>query len=145
LCFKCGEKFAPGHKCTDKSSDNNNAQLSTLELETDRGGLISEELLNALELQVMPTGEECFLSLNAISGSQNSKVIHLRALDGNQVLSILVDSGSSHMFLHSDMLTRVKCNVVPTASMPVRVANGQTVLFDRAIKGFQWWIQGLTF
>jgi hypothetical protein len=40
LCFKCGDKFAHGHKCTDKSSDNNIAQLSTLESETDTGGLI---------------------------------------------------------------------------------------------------------
>jgi hypothetical protein len=101
--------------------------------------------LNALELQVMPTGEECFLSLNAIYGPQSSKVIHLRALVGNQVLSILVDSGSSHMFLNSAMLARVKCNVVPTASMPVRVSNGQAVLPDKAIQGFEWWIQGLRF
>jgi hypothetical protein len=101
--------------------------------------------LNALELQVMPTGEECFLSLNAIYGSQSSKVIHLRALVGNQVLSILVDSGSSRTFLNSTILTRVKCIVVPTASMPVRVSNGQVVLSDKVVQGFEWWIQGLTF
>jgi hypothetical protein len=145
LCFKCGDKFAPGHKCTKKESGNGSTQLSSLESESDKGDFLPEELLNALELQVMLSGEDCFLSLNAIFESQSTKVIHLRPLVNNQVLSILVDSGSSHTFLNSAMLTRVECNVVPTTCMPVRVANGQTVLSDKAIHGFEWWIHGLTF
>jgi hypothetical protein len=35
---------------------------------------------------------DCYLSVCAMSGSQSSKVVHLRGLVNNQVLSILVDS-----------------------------------------------------
>jgi hypothetical protein len=48
----------------------------------DGGGFIPDEMLSALEVQNQ--GDvEFFLSLNAIIGTQNSKVIHLRALANN--------------------------------------------------------------
>jgi hypothetical protein len=65
---------------------------------------MSEDILTALEVLDLHTENDCFLSLSAISGTQDSKVIHLRALVDNQVLSILVDSGSSHTFLNASML-----------------------------------------
>jgi hypothetical protein len=95
LCFKCGGKFVPGHKCADNSVPASLAQITSDDSVGDGGEILSEEVLNALEL----SSEECFLSLNAISGTQSNRVIHLRALVQNQVLSILIDLGSSHTFL----------------------------------------------
>jgi predicted aspartyl protease len=85
------------------------------------------------------------MSLNAISGTQDGKVIHLRALVNNQVLSILVDSGSSHTFLNASMLERIHCAVTPVPSMRVKVANGNTMWSNQEVKGLEWWIQGYTF
>jgi hypothetical protein len=61
------------------------------------------------------------------------------------VLSILIDSSSSHSFLNASMLHKVDCVVTTAACMKVKVANGQVVLSDREVKGFSWWIQGHTF
>jgi hypothetical protein len=70
----------------------------------DGGCFMSEKVLTALEMQELAMDTESFLSLNVISRTQDNKVIHLRALVTNQVLSILIDSGSSHTFLNASML-----------------------------------------
>jgi predicted aspartyl protease len=93
----------------------------------------------------LSTNIDCFLSLNAISGTQDNKVIHLIALVNNQVLSILIDSGSSHTFLNASMLTRLSCVAAPVHNMRVRAANGQTVMSNMVVRGLEWWIQGYAF
>jgi hypothetical protein len=128
LCLKCGYKFASCHKCAVPPTEATFNQLEvTTGQTTDGGGFMSEDILTALEVQDLPTQNDCFLSLIAISHTQDSKVIHLRALVNNQVLSILVDSGSSHTFLNASMLGQLGCLVTPVPSMRVRVANGQTI------------------
>jgi hypothetical protein len=126
LCFKCGKKYSLGHKCLESPADASQAQLIALESQEANGGdLLSEVVLDALEMHSALNEESCYLSINVVVGTQNSKVIHLRALVNNQVLSILVDSGSSHTFLNVDMISRLQCVVSPAKQMVVKVANGQ--------------------
>jgi hypothetical protein len=50
LCFKCGDKFAPGHRCNVTPATTPPTQLSVM-LESEMGdgsGLLSEEMLDAL-------------------------------------------------------------------------------------------------
>jgi hypothetical protein len=95
---------------------------------TDGGGYLPEDILATLELSTLSNDEDCFISLNAITGTQNNKVIHLRTLVGNQVLSILIDSGSSHTVLNCAMLTSIPYSAITIPSLNVKVANGQTVV-----------------
>jgi hypothetical protein len=53
LCFKCGDKFAPGHKCLDHPPEGTLAQLVAQQAMGDGGGIISEELLEAMEILVL--------------------------------------------------------------------------------------------
>jgi hypothetical protein len=145
LCFRYGEKFIPEHKCTEGVPTASVAQIAMVPLAADGGELLLEEILNALECQAAQTDETCFLSLNAISGTQNNRVIHLRALVQNQVLSVLLDSGSSHTFINKTFLSRVPCSTSPAKSMLVKVANRQTMTSSMEVKNLDWWIQGVTF
>jgi hypothetical protein len=61
------------------------------------------------------------------------------------VLSILVYSGSYHTFLNATMLHRLDYKVTTVPRMTVKVANGDTVYFDKEARDFHWWIQGHTF
>lgn len=49
----------------------------------DGGGILSDDMLTALEMHAAPTEADCTLSLHAMSGTQGSKAIHLRALVDN--------------------------------------------------------------
>jgi hypothetical protein len=111
----------------------------------DGGGVIFDKVLFALEMNTLLDTVDCFISLHAIGGTQSTKVIHLKALVQNQVMSILIDSRSSHTFLNSSMMSRLQCKAIPAKHMNVKVANGQTDISDSVVQGFEWWIQGFTF
>jgi hypothetical protein len=106
LCFKCGERFIPGHKCATNAVAVPAAHLIALSAEgTDGGAILSYAMLDMLEASLLSEGhQDCYISLNAISGTQTNRAIHLRALVGKQVLSILVDYDSSHIFLNAAMI-----------------------------------------
>lgn len=64
---------------------------------------------------------------------------------GNQVLLILVDSGSSNSFLNAHMLSRVDCTVQDTTPIPIKLANGEFMQCDKMVPALSWWCQGETF
>jgi hypothetical protein len=83
--------------------------------------------------------------LNAISATQTNRAIHLRALVGKLVLSILVDSSSSHTFLNADMLPRIEITNIPATPMKVKVSNWNCITSAAEVRNLQWWIRGCTF
>jgi hypothetical protein len=100
LCFKSGEKFDPTHQCTQKQP----ATLNAVAADEDPIQL-SEEVLNMIEMHDVVTAEQLSLSINAMAGSEGADCLRLRAMVGNQVLLILVDSGSSNCLINKRMLT----------------------------------------
>uniref|UniRef100_A0A453IXZ7 Reverse transcriptase domain-containing protein n=1 Tax=Aegilops tauschii subsp. strangulata TaxID=200361 RepID=A0A453IXZ7_AEGTS len=64
---------------------------------------------------------------------------------GNQVMLLLVDSGSTHSFISQAFADRIKATSTPLPPMDVRVANGERQVCDSMISGVQWWCQGHTF
>ncbi|KAK1650696.1 hypothetical protein QYE76_068501 [Lolium multiflorum] len=106
-CYRCGEPYNPAHKCGQKPA----AALNAIEapVEEECPILLSEEVLNLLELQDVAIAEQLSLSLHAMAGSEGAETLRLRALVGDQALIILVDSGSSSSFLHSQLLDRIDC------------------------------------
>jgi hypothetical protein len=86
---------------------------------------LSDDMLNMLEGIQITEGEcESYLSLHALSGTQGNRAIHLRALIQNQVLSILVDSRSSHTFLNASMVSLLLLQPQAAKPLQVKVANG---------------------
>jgi hypothetical protein len=73
--------------------------------------ILSEEVLNLMEMNDIAEAQHLSLSLNALSGSESNNCLRLRALVGNQVMLILVDSGSSNSFINENMLDRIQCEV----------------------------------
>jgi hypothetical protein len=109
LCFKCGEKFSPGHQCKQTTQP----QLSYIMVEEgdDGGEIISNEVVNLLETTEEVSAEKPHISLNAIAGSENFKCIRIRTLIHNQVVLHLIHSGSSHTLINEMMISRINCLV----------------------------------
>jgi hypothetical protein len=142
LCFKCGEKYGPTHTCKTPEGTLHMMDQSTF----DGGGFLSDEVLNTLEQSHLHLlQDDCYLSLHALSGAPQHRAIQLRALIRNQVLVILVDSGSSHTFLNSVLADKLQVAVSPLPPMSVKVANGVSLSCSGEVKGFEWWVQGHTF
>ena len=105
--------------------------------------ILSDEMLDAVVAD--EEEEEMHISVNAISGSENPTTIRVRALVGNQIMLMLIDFGSSHSFVNTDLVERIKGESVLAKTMAVRVANGEILYCDKVIPGMSWWIQGNTF
>lgn len=82
LCFKCGEKYIPGHQCAQP------VKAQALVAETvEPNTILSDEVLEAvIGVEDLGQDPDMFLSLNALSSWSHTGTIHLRALVQNQDL-----------------------------------------------------------
>ena len=87
----------------------------------------------------------CLLSVAAVTGTEAPKAFRLHGKVGNQVLLMLVDSGSSHSFVNSAFVSRAGCDITPVNPVRVRVANGQFMSCTSAVKNLSWWYNVTTF
>jgi hypothetical protein len=140
LCFKCGDKFSREHQCK------RSGQLLTIEV-GEFGEVLSDDVVQALELlQEEPEQSVCCqISLAAVAGTETSETVRIRALVGNQVMVLLIDSGSTHTFVTREFALRAGCQITAAPAVSVKVANGQYMLSDSQVTGLQWWAQGHTF
>ncbi|KAK1693348.1 hypothetical protein QYE76_010045 [Lolium multiflorum] len=140
LCFKCGDKYDPTHQCGAKPAHS----LNTME-QQECPIQLSEEVLNLMEMHDLATATKLSLSLNAMSGSEGSNCLRLRALVDNQVLLILVDSGCNSSFINANMLSRINCTTVEAEPIAVKVANGEYMHTTKMVPALSWWSHGETF
>lgn len=139
LCFKCGDKYAPRHVCAKQEGP----QLKAMEVEQN-SEMLTDEMLDVVAcLETQP--ENMLLSIQAISGSVAPKTIQLRALVKDQVVLILVDSGSSHSFINEALCQKLQLSTVPHPSYDVKVANGALLTCASHVPHFRWLLQGQTF
>jgi hypothetical protein len=141
LCFKCGEKYTPAHTCKSPEGALQLIEQATL----DGGEYLSEDILDRLDqphLQFMQ--EDCYLFLHALCGQPQHRAIQLRALV-KKVLVILIDYGSSHIFLNSVLTHKLQATTTSLSPMLVKVANGASLSCNAEVKNFECWVQGYTF
>uniref|UniRef100_A0A0A8YYF6 Uncharacterized protein n=1 Tax=Arundo donax TaxID=35708 RepID=A0A0A8YYF6_ARUDO len=105
LCYYCGDKYEPAHleKCLKRPKPQVNA-LAVNDLDVE----LSEVVLNQLAIEDTLAADFYQLSLNALAGTKEGECIKVRALVKNQVIIILIDNGSSHSFIDTSFLPRVR-------------------------------------
>lgn len=99
----------------------------------DGGHILSDEVLNFLERSNGQNSEEMVLYMNALSGTEHSRCIRLRALIKDQVILQLLGSSSSNTFISEVASTRIQCVTQETNPVSVKVANGQTLTCKRKV------------
>ena len=132
------------------------AQLLTISV-GDHGEVLSDDTIHALQLlddprpvaqPPAPAGDApecCLLSSHALDGTDSAMTIHLHALVGNQVMLLLLDSGSLHSFVNKSFVERVGAETQEIATLDVRVANSDRLTCSRQVPELKSWMQGHTF
>jgi hypothetical protein len=85
------------------------------------------------------------LSINAISGTDRENCMRVRALIQNQVLVMLVDSGSSSSFVSQRMVDQLALSTEVVSLVRVKVANGESMLSSKRVAALEWWAEGHTY
>ncbi|KAA3452986.1 Transposon Ty3-G Gag-Pol polyprotein [Gossypium australe] len=146
LCFWCGSKYSPGHKCS-------KSQVFQLVIEPtwEPGSELKESIVDELQdcSEQFELGEQSpgspVLSLHALQGLQSHHTMLFLALIDNTEVVVLVDSGSTHNFLDYKMAKRLKLPIEPCCPLKVMVANGVQLPTQGCCTAVPWEAQGYRF
>lgn len=132
-CFKCGDKYSREHQCKQP------VQLLTIQM-GDFGEMLSIEAVRALELMDDPQVQPgcCMLSAHALSGTESPATIRVPVTVGDQMMLLLLDSGSTHSFINTNFAQSIGLSTVPIPAVPVKIANRQFIQCDSLVSQLEW-------
>lgn len=109
-CFKCSERYHPGHQCKNKSLFSMPAEDNVLKVYDEECLIEEEEIEHGKEAEDSPPEEteEVGLSFNALSRENQQQTLQIQREVGNKILKILVDIGSMHSVLDFRVAKEVK-------------------------------------
>ncbi|CAA0832645.1 Unknown protein, partial [Striga hermonthica] len=135
LCFKCEEKFMPGHRCKQAFViEITNSDEEDTEVEE---GPEHEDKIEVLE-------EEAEISMHAMAGIRGPRPMRLPAWVKDRRVVVLVDNGSSHNFIKADLSQKLKLPTTKIEPFEVRVANGERLRCTESFRGALIKFQGVT-
>eukprot|EP00253_Pinus_taeda_P035116 PITA_35116 len=124
LCYYCDEKYSPGHKCkepkffqidaTDYSSSEEDPQL-------EEPKAVEEDN------QKDNVPDEPVISLHALAGISSPQTLKIRGFIKHRLVVVLIDSGSTHNFIHQKVAEAVHCFVQAVSNFQVQIADGGTM------------------
>ena len=117
LCFRCDEKFSPGHRCKDKS-----LHVLTVCDEEEGGGEAEEE---EVEEQERPHLDVAEVSLNSVVGFTLNHKMKIRGRIGEQDVVVLIDSGATHNFISNKVVDRLGLCLTDIGSFGVVMGTGK--------------------
>ena len=114
---------------------------------------MDEEVQSQQSLEIMVTGDpEQFsysspaqLSLHALSGHVAPETLRLKGSINDQQVSILIDGGSTHNFLHHRIVLLMGLEVQETTPLRVTVGNGDELCSHQMCQAVKVYIQNHTF
>jgi Retroviral aspartyl protease/Ty3 transposon capsid-like protein len=137
-CFKCGDKYFPGHQCKLKA----HMMLGQEEEERELTQLEEED---APVLTHQDHTEEAIVSMHATSSIPLANTMRFKGQIGQQSVFTLIDSESTHSFVNPNVVHDQNDRVISTNPMIVMVANGSRMVTDSTCQGLQFSIQGHDF
>ncbi|KAI0524824.1 hypothetical protein KFK09_004212 [Dendrobium nobile] len=136
LCFRCDEKYMPGHRCKDRSLQ----VLLVCEDEEDeeRGGNDPEvEEDEKLHLDVAE------VSLNSVVGFTPSHTMKVRGEIADREVVVLIDSGATHNFISTQIVESLGMELVDTGGYGVMMGTGKVEMGRGVCREVVLMIQGI--
>ncbi|XP_027171840.1 uncharacterized protein LOC113771462 [Coffea eugenioides] len=140
LCFRCGERFSPGHNCKSKGI---HMMIVGEEEKGEENHTAEEE--EVIEYMGTQQEHEVMLTLHALSGELSSSIIKMQGEYMNQHLTVLLDGGSTNCFIRRSVAQQFPERVQNHRPFKVKIADGKELTCDQWIPGMQWSMQGHRF
>jgi hypothetical protein len=123
LCYNYDDKYFPGHKCKEK---NLFMALSedTQEDDDDTSPVPESPETSEINPPSDPPAEEPIISLNALTGFSAPQTLKLIGYIKHRKVIILVDSGSTHNFIHRRIAQETHCYIHAVNNFQIMIANG---------------------
>ncbi|VFQ67522.1 unnamed protein product, partial [Cuscuta campestris] len=134
LCFRCGDPFRPGHRCTTST-------FSLMEVDVE-GNPIPETFEPAPEMEEII--EEAEISFNAILGTSSAATMKLQGSIQNRNVLCLVDSGSTHNFFSERLVNELNLVTTSIPVLGVQIGDGSLVRCGKICKAVKLQLPGLS-
>ncbi|KAI0510225.1 hypothetical protein KFK09_010826 [Dendrobium nobile] len=135
LCFRCDEKYMPGHRCKDRTLH----VLLVCEDEEDEegGGSRSDDEEEKLHLDVAE------VSLNSVVGFTPNHTMKVRGEIADREVVVLIDSGATHNFISNQIVESLGMELVDTGGYGVMMGTGKVEMGRGVCRGVVLKIQGI--
>lgn len=120
LCFKCDEKWGPGHRCRKK-------ELSVLLMEDIDGDEVDGDYGGSESPSLPVTEIEPEVSLNSVIGLTNPKTMKLLGKIAGCEVVVMNDPGATHNFLSLATVEKLAIPVSESEGFGVSLGDGQAV------------------
>jgi transposase InsO family protein len=119
LCFNCDSKYSKGHKCGEKKL----FYIDCEEEEEQEQEPSQDENVEAISSEELtPT-----ISCNALAGISTPQTLKIEGYIKKKKVIVLIDSGSTHNFIHYKLAKDLNCFVYPAPEFQVMIADGGTI------------------
>jgi hypothetical protein len=119
LCFNCDSKYSKGHKCGEKKL----FYIDCEEEEEEEQEPSQDENVEAISSEELtPT-----ISCNALAGISTPQTLKIEGYIKKKKVIVLIDSGSTHNFIHDKLAKDINCFVYPAPEFQVMIADGGTI------------------
>ena len=138
LCFWCDERFTAGHRCGSK-------QFHRLEVWDDTPD--KEETDTEDEENAIDEGQLAHISLHAMTNMAvpNFRTMRVTGHVERQSVSIFIDCGSSHNFIHPKVVQKLGLIARRVEPLMVEVVDRNKLTTHDLCPGFCWKMQGQEF
>jgi hypothetical protein len=122
LCFNCDNKYSKGHKC----GENKLFYIDCEEEEEKEQEPSQYENIEAISSkELTPT-----ISCNALSRISTPQTLKIEGHIKKKKVIVLIDSGSTHNFIHYKLEKDLNFFVYPMPEFQVMIADGGTINFS---------------
>jgi hypothetical protein len=123
LCYNCDDKYFPSHKCKEQ---NLFMAISEEISEEDEETPSMSESPESTDITPPsdPPEVEPVISLNALTGFSTPQTLKLIGYIKHRKVIILVDSGSTHNFIHRRIAQETHCYIHAVNNFQIMIANG---------------------
>lgn len=143
-CFRCGGKYAPGHKYPKQVDLAVIAELcDALQIEAESN---NDEDKPEDDASSESSGEQVMSLSSATSqGTTSKRTMWLLGYIGRRQILILIDSGSSGNFISDELVDILQLQVHTLPPVQVTIANGARMLSTEGIHSLKWGVQQTKF
>jgi hypothetical protein len=121
LCFNCDNKYSKGHKCGEK-------KLFHIDCEEEEEQEQEQEPSQDENVEAISSEELTLtISCNALARISTPQTLNIEGYIKKKNVIVLIDSGSTHNFIHYKLAKALNCFIYPAPEFQVMFAYGGTI------------------
>jgi hypothetical protein len=123
LCYNCDDKYFPRHKCKEKNIFMSISE-DVVEEYVEAPPVVESPEPTDMTPPSNPLEVQLIISMNALTGFSTPQTLKLISYINNREFIILVDSGSTHNFIHRCISQETNCYIRAANNFKIMISNG---------------------